>query len=200
MTNHRQKIDRAVERYISYTSAFPKEAAEYELSIGEDVLAHCDTIEDDKAAQHYMEDRVDDLRKWIGKGSSQQINRFSLVTTIATIVQSLGKRFNLLLYGDKVTLVQTVKDNEDQFNSLLKEIACKYAMDKFVEPEARLGLLSAQCIYNTHAINTAHKKSLALNIESDGRDTQSNSIQSTAGHCAISSSEQLQSESTNTTP
>lgn len=201
MPSSAEKADQAVERYKSYMSSFPVETQEYETKLLEKPIDIYDAIEDNKEAKQYIDDRTDELRKHIGQGRGSQVGGMSIIKSLATLVQSVGKRWGLLLYGDKTTLVETVGQNEAQFNSLIKEIACKYAMDKFVEPEARLGLLSLQCIYTTHTINTHHRKSVAENIENNVIIvSQDNHIQPTERLGQISEPEQLSDNITNTDP
>jgi hypothetical protein len=76
----------------------------------------------------------------------------------AYAIQDAGTLFGLKLNGPKASLATVVEQNQAMFSSIMKEIACKYDLEKYMEPEMRLGILGIRCIAACHIANTTEEE------------------------------------------
>lgn len=77
----------------------------------------------------------------------------SLFITGAFVLQDGGEAFGLKLKGPKIALADIVAQNQGAFSSVMRELGCKYNLEKYAEPEVRMGLLCLQCIGTCHISN-----------------------------------------------
>lgn len=77
----------------------------------------------------------------------------SIIVSAAVGVESIGNTFGLKLSGPRTSLSTIINNNVAAFETCIKQLFCKYGTDTMLEPEARLGLLSLQCLVACHLAN-----------------------------------------------
>lgn len=103
-------------------------------------------------SDEFLRKELDDIKKEVS-GVNMVRDLGGLIVLGAAGVQSVGSYAGLKLDGPKTNLTGVVQQNLTAFNSVTKELLCKYGGSKYCEPEIRLGLLCAQSILGVHAVN-----------------------------------------------
>lgn len=96
-----------------------------------------------------LKEELADIKLKVG-GTTMMKDIAGLFVSIAFFVQDTPL---LKLNGPAVSLATVIQSNEAIYNSVMKEIACKYDLTKYLEPEIRLGLILAQSVGITHLKN-----------------------------------------------
>jgi hypothetical protein len=73
-------------------------------------------------------------------------------------VMPLGSLLGLKLEGPKINLPSVVNSHKRTFDSIIKQLICKYGLMDCCSAEIRLGLLAVQCVAITHMANSSAEK------------------------------------------